>query len=188
MHIDHMRKETREHIEGLGGIRSMDNHPMPEAELRQIEESIGGDLPSSLQLILLDYGAFRFQNEVMFVALESDPSITTSCLGVFFGAEVEGRRGLSYYIRMFKNRMPHTIIPIGNNLFGDKFCLGIQGNEQGKLYYWYHENEPDRQEYWARHGQGVPLSRAFLFQNVFLIANTFDEFICSLAIDEEAYT
>jgi hypothetical protein len=83
--------------------------------------------------------------------------------------------------------MPHTIIPIGDNLFSDMICTGIKETERDKIYFWSREGEPDRQEYWARHGQDAPLSRALLFQNVYLIANTFDEFVCSLVIDEEAY-
>ena len=79
-------------------------------------------------------------------------------------------------IKARHNRIPKNLLPIATDSFGNEICLCIQGSNYRKVYFWDHENEgmDDNEEPW--------------WQNVYLIANSFDEFIDGLFefdIDDE---
>jgi hypothetical protein len=69
----------------------------------------------------------------------------------------------------FSNRIPNNLISIGCNSFGDQICLCVYGTDYGKVYFWDHENEA------AAFGHEEPW-----MNNVYLIANSFADFINSL--------
>jgi len=75
-------------------------------------------------------------------------------------------------------RMPSTIIPIADDGGGNQICIGIKGGEQGKIYYWDHNNEWDEEDYLLDHGR--PMPPEVKFQNVHLIASSFVDFISRL--------
>jgi hypothetical protein len=60
--------------------------------------------------------------------------------------------------------------------------LGIRGPEAGKVYYWDHEREWDEQDYLE---QGLPVPPDLKFQNVHLIAGSFEDFIARLYVVED---
>lgn len=69
--------------------------------------------------------------------------------------------------RYLDNRMPKDLFPIAGDPCGNDICIAISGPNYGKVYFWDHENEaPDGQEPW--------------YDNVYLIANSFREFIDKL--------
>lgn len=59
--------------------------------------------------------------------------------------------------------------------FGNAICLGISGNERGKVYFWDHEMEPD--DDWD--------GRLETAGNVQLIADSFTEFVAGLAPNDD---
>jgi hypothetical protein len=74
----------------------------------------------------------------------------------------------------FLDRIPKELIPIACDPGGNQICLGVrEGKYYGKIYFWNHENEaaiwdlPDDVEtpWW---------------DNVYLVANSFEEFINKL--------
>jgi hypothetical protein len=71
--------------------------------------------------------------------------------------------------------MPDTMIPIADDGGGNQICLGIKGKERGKVYYWDHHNEWDEQDYLEDYGE--PMPPEVKFQNVYLIAKSFEDFI-----------
>jgi hypothetical protein len=60
-------------------------------------------------------------------------------------------------------------------------CLGIAGAESGNIYYWDHQDErQDEEGYLADFGEPKPSDA--LFQNVHLIAHSFEDFLQRLEI------
>ena len=67
------------------------------------------------------------------------------------------------------------MIPIADDGGGHQICVGIKGKECGKVYYWDHHNEWDEQDYLEDYGEPMPSD--VKFQNVYLIAESFEDFI-----------
>jgi SMI1 / KNR4 family (SUKH-1) len=77
--------------------------------------------------------------------------------------------------------MPETIIPIGDDGIAGQICLGIKGAEAGKVYYWDQQNEPlDEEDYLEDYGEPRPPEA--MFQNVHLIAESFEDFLRRLEV------
>jgi hypothetical protein len=100
----------------------------------------------------------------------------------FYGSK-DTINSLAENIEAYKGRMPDMIIPIGDDGMGNQICLGIGGDERGKVYYWDHENEWDEQQYMEDYG--VPMPPEMKFQNVYLVAESFEDFIRGLEKYEE---
>lgn len=78
------------------------------------------------------------------------------------------------YINNFENlikRIPEDFIAIGEDLVGDRICLGIDSEYYNKVYIWEMENEVD---------SNTPQP---YYDNMTLITNTFEEFLEGLFID-----
>ncbi|EAQ80294.1 hypothetical protein DSM3645_19898 [Blastopirellula marina DSM 3645] len=91
--------------------------------------------------------------------------------------------GLRVRILFFAGRMPDSLIPIGDDGGAGQICLGIKGNEMGAVFYWDQANEPlDEDDY--EEDFGVPRPPEIMFQNVYQIAESFDDFLGRLEIME----
>jgi hypothetical protein len=70
-------------------------------------------------------------------------------------------------LNTMRNRIPKDLIPIARGSGGDLVCLCTQGDNYGKVYFWDHNWE-------AEDGQEPT------YDNVYLVANSFTDFINSL--------
>lgn len=61
------------------------------------------------------------------------------------------------------SRLPPTLLSIGSDLGGAKICLGIDGAEYGKVFFWDPGSDFD----------GTPKGP---FENILEVASTFSEF------------
>ena len=59
--------------------------------------------------------------------------------------------------------MPESLIPLGDDGRGNQICLGVSGDETGKVFYWDHNNEWDEEDYFADYGE--PMPEEVRFQN-----------------------
>lgn len=81
----------------------------------------------------------------------------------------------NYYHRLIphyhamQGRIPQELLPIAENSGGDEICLCIDGSNYGKVYFWAHEGEA------LAFGYKEPW-----YDNIYLVANSFKEFINSL--------
>lgn len=74
-------------------------------------------------------------------------------------------------------RIPRSLIWIMDDPFGNAICLGLDGLERGRVYFWDHENEPDPDE-WD--------GRVDTAGNLQLLAESFSEFVAGLReLDDE---
>jgi hypothetical protein len=180
----------------LGGIRPVGGDkimPMTEAEIAAVEEELGSRLPAGYRKFLATYGASTFNGAspdnpyIVFCTLKPlPPHITKSdkaLFNAFYGAERDAQDGnsLRVRIRFFKGRMPESIIPIGDDGGAGQICLGIKGAEAGKVYYWDQAHEPlDEEDYLEDYGEPRPPEA--MFQNVHLIAESFEDFLRRLEV------
>lgn len=178
-------------IDGIGG----DNlNPMAEAEIAAFEEQLGVRLPEAYRRFLATYGASTFNGAspdnpyILFRPLKPLPPHITDESGkglfhAFYGTERDADDMFSLRVctRFFSGRMPESTIPIGDDGGAGQICLGIMGAEAGKVYYWDQRNEPlDEEDYLEDYGEPRPPEA--LFQNVHLIAESFEDFLRRLEV------
>lgn len=180
-----MTPEIENRFPLLGGVLTHD--PMSEEELIAIENKLGESLPDDYRDFVKTYGGASFGGYTEFGLMEDQPiHPVPSLLGIpiprydrapfshFYGSKA-GNQSLAGVIEALKGRMPDTMIPIADDGGGHQICLGIKGKERGKVYYWDHHNEWDEQDYLEDCGEPMPPEAKF--QNVYLIAESFEDFI-----------
>ncbi len=182
----------------LGGIRPVVGdrlRPMSEAEIGSIESQILMPLPESYRTFLLKYGASCFAGSsenhpfIKFRSLNPLPlsvSKDNKCLfSAFYGADTDSSDpyGLGVRIRYYQGRIPDSMIPIGDS-WGSQICLGINGSDTGKVFYWDERDEPEDEQTYLE-DFGVPMPLDVKRQNIHLIADSFDDFLnrLEMAID-----
>jgi hypothetical protein len=173
-----MRREIEEKIGLLGGVEPLNETsvPVPEEELGAIETDLGAPLPGDYRTFVQRYGFSTFGGMALFQPLEGPRAYVSH----FYGAKIAGHASLQTVIERYAGRMPDSVIPIADDGGGNQICLGIKGNELGKLYYWDHNNEWDEEDYLQDYGE--PMPPEMKFQNLTLIAGSFEDFIRCLKV------
>ena len=143
--------------------------PANPKKIREFEQLTKLELPNEYKKWLLTYNGGKPKIEDTFYFIHPiDKNEKVGGINYFY-ALYEGEVSNLYktYIT-FLNRIPAELIPIADNGCGDQICLGIKGKHLNKVYFWGHENEvmEDNKEPW--------------WDNVYLIANTFADFINKL--------
>jgi hypothetical protein len=184
-----MKPEIENKFRLLGGIVPVFKTflPLTEEELQSIEMALGVALLGDYRDFVRKYGVSSFGELVQFQLQEAEPvHPVQSLLGIpipryekgplshFYGSRTSNQ-SLAQYIEIYKGRMPDTMIPIADDGCGNQICLGIKGKEHGNVYYWDHHNEWDEDDY--REDYGKPMPPEVKFQNVYLIAESFEDFI-----------
>ena len=182
-------KKFSDKFNELGGIYAVEKErgflPMTEEEIRELEGVIGNPLPSDYRAFLQFYGRAVFGKLTSFPCIEPPPSSgpnNRQPLDLFYGSDREPFQSLSKSIGRYRGRMAPTMIPIASNMFGDQICLGVAGSEREKVYFWDHDDERDEGDFRAVYGNDKPIPHDWWFQNTYLIANSFEEFILALEV------
>lgn len=149
--------------------------PAPALELRAFEATVGGALPSDYRSFLVECNGGHVGGALWF--LGPTPAGAQADAGV---NHIGGFRHESYFSLeearcTYRGRIPQSLIWIMDDPFGNAICLGISGNERGKVYFWDHEMEPD--DDWD--------GRLETAGNVQLIADSFTEFVAGLAPNDD---
>lgn len=181
-----MKRQIEDHLTALdvapvGGTPT----PLGGEELAGIEAAVGDRLPDHYRDFAQTYGAvsfghliqFRLDNAVPLFAAGKSLRYEAAPLSHFYGAGT-GPQGLAKKIRLYKGRMPDTLIPVADDGGGNQICLGVAGADRGKVYYWDHNNEWDEDDY--EEDYGTPMPPEAKFQNVYLVVDSFDAFLLRL--------
>ena len=171
----------------LGGVEPVRGDklvPMPEEEIGRLERQLNIRLPEAYRRFLATYGSSAFGRDVVFRPARDLPKQLArrgrGLFGFFYGGEHDDLYSLARTVRVFSGRMPESIIPIGGDGGGNQICLGINGTERGKVYYWDHENEWDEEDYLEDYGE--PMPPEVKFQNLHLVAESFEDFLNRLEV------
>jgi hypothetical protein len=188
-----MNQSVESKLRELGGLVPVFDRfvPVTEPELRHIEATAGAALPPDYRDFACQYGLSTFGQLVQFQLAQGEPVYSvpgllampvprhrSGLLSVFYGGSGDHGYSLARAISVYQGRMPDTIIPIGDEGSGNQICLGLKGSERGNVYYWDHHHEWDEDDYLIDHG--TPMPAGVKFQNVYLIAGSFTEFILRL--------
>jgi hypothetical protein len=95
-------------------------------------------------------------------------------LGVFYGIHDDPDYQLDGACETYEERVPPDLIPIANDANGNNICIGWKGKREGKIYFWDHEDELDENGDFVQD-----------YRNVFLVANSLQEFLDGLTTSEE---
>lgn len=177
-------------VEEFGGLEPIDGEnftPMSESEVEAVEVGLGLRLPDPYRKFLLTFGACSPKEIVVYDPVLRLPSeISTSGKGnlaIFYGDEsdVDDAYSIQRRIQVFSGRVPANLIPIADNGGGSQILLGISGEEAGKVYFWDLNNEPfDEEDYMEDYGMARPPEA--MFENVYLIAQSFGDFLERLEV------
>jgi hypothetical protein len=143
-------------------------HPMDFEDVSRIEE-LTGPLPEVYTKYLTKYGASRCLSSIGIRLLEPFQGGHVF-FGVIFGHDK--CYGLLDEWETYRGRMPSTFLPIAEDS-GNKVCMELSPNNYGKVYYWDHNNEADPESYAEYFG--LPMPHHLFYQNVYLVANSFEE-------------
>lgn len=148
-------------------IKSYVQKTHDENEVKDIEKSLSIDLPEDYKNFLLKYGeCMIMEDDLVFPVLEDNPLADEGVMsfGFFYGLE-KNRYDIRNIRDIYFDQMPEWVLPIADAEGGDQICIAVKGEKTGKIYFWDHE---------LRNGQ----------QDLFLIANSFNDFIQSLFVQE----
>jgi hypothetical protein len=149
--------------------------PAPMDKLDQLEREIGATLPLDYRDFLLrsnggSVGGALWYSEITSDGVKADAGVH----------HVGGFREQSYFSLVqnrecYSGRIPMELLWIMDDPFGNAICLGIARAYRGRIYFWDHEQEPDRADW---DGQFETAG------NIFLIANSFTDFVAGLKANE----
>jgi hypothetical protein len=137
-------------------------------EIYEFEHQINAKLPQAYVEFLLQYNGGRPKQDAYHMI---EPTHET--LGLFEGVEwfytlaEDEIYNLQEIYKLYLDRLPKELIPIASDGFANQICLAVRGDNYGKVYFWDHDWE-------AEEGEEPTYS------NVYLIANSFAEFIDKL--------
>jgi len=113
--------------------------PLTNDEVLDYEKTTGTSLPADYRRFLLEIGGcstilatmVRPINQALCPGFHSDATEFT----LFFGKKSDPENLWGYYA-MCQEYLPASVVPIGTNLNGHLFCLGVAGPELGKVFYY----------------------------------------------------
>lgn len=137
-------------------------------ELDIFEAFVDGNFPKEYKDFLLEHnGGYPVPNYFNIPSIK-DSSIV-DCL--YHLHSRDSTNCLTRKYKVFRDRMPPEIIPIGSDPGGNQICMAITGKHYGTIYFWDHECEADEEK---------PS-----YSNVHIVASRFSEFLSSLEKSEE---
>lgn len=141
---------------------SHSREPVSEQDIISLESVLGAQLPDTYRKFLLLHNGGHPNPNVF--PIHNNPSDNRGQIDYFLCIKVKDIYNLPTWIRRYKNRIPHDLIPIAVDPGGNLICLSIMDINRGKIYFWDHEEEADD-------------GNAPGYGNIYLITNTFDELL-----------
>lgn len=150
-------------------------------QINEIEEEYSILFPQIYKMFLQTYSEIVFMGDVYFYSIEKLKGSLDGrhLMGAFYGIK-NSSLNLKKQIECYNGRIPSCLIPIVELPGGDLLCLGISGDKKDKVFLWDHENEIAA--YRMLYPNKKTTSVDDYWENTFLVANTFTEFINSLHI------
>lgn len=144
-------------------------------KIKIFEKLIENELPSGYKEFLLNYNCIAFEQYVVFPFLELYPRDEKSMIDIFFGLLSGDSYDLMENYNDYQGRMPSDFIPIASDPGGNILCISVSNSSKGRIFFWDHEDEEIFED------------GSCTNQNIYLVAESFDELIDSLEfyIDED---
>lgn len=146
------RKSWKECISRLGGLTPTPDGevvPVPEEELQAIEAKCGAKLPDDYREFLATYGSATFSRLVSIRSAGPLPSALSDDgllpFDAFYGTERLADRCPSVLscIDNFHGDIPDGLLPVANGWQDDQICLGMSGEQRGRVFYYDSQSMDD---------------------------------------------
>ena len=196
-----MTNLINEKIKILGGMEKLrgEGKILSNDVIKEFESATSLTLPEDYKYFLKIYGDAYF-NEYVVYSPKSETAIYVhdevdelpnywfkgSSVGSFHGLHVDDEDEeleLMTWFKCYKERMPERFLAIADDGMGNQVCMSLAEVDYGKVYWWDHENEWDAEGYEEDTGKAMPDEAKY--QNVYLLAESFTEFIQGLTIYED---
>lgn len=165
----------------LGGVTALNGgslRPIDADEIKEIERRLGVSLPSSYRQLLASFGGASFRETIMFEPKVRLPDSVSpenhAMISVFYGGRSDAPRDLLSALDRYRDRMPEGLLPIASDGGGNQIAMGVGGTHDGQIFYWDHNREWDEDDYVE---DDLPVPSDLKWQNLTLIADTFDQFV-----------
>jgi len=142
------------------GLKPIDDRFVPASavEVRELENRLGHPLPGDYCHFLLTYGYAMF-GDLVSARL---PNGEEAPVAIFFGGGAS-RAPIMKQLVNYQDQLPHGVVPIGRDPFGNLFLLRVGSEDLGRV--WYASFEDDV--------ESVP------------VADSFEEFLARLTVDPD---
>lgn len=156
--FDKMKKKLRQIVvhDSISKIKQYE-----ESKIIAVEEELHIKLPKDYRSFILNYGNFVASEEYAYKAIEPSPWAPKDgfeTVDFFYGLD-DDENGLKYNIKLYNHQINESVIPIASSPGDNQICIGLKGDYYGKIYFWDHESEDEK--------------------DLYLIANSFCDFIIS---------
>jgi hypothetical protein len=142
-------------------------------EIAEFEARRGILLPAEYKVFLLkSNGGWPTPNVFEVPGWHGQASELGSFYGIHDGPKT---KRLDWACEVHDERIPADLISIAYDAGGNEICIGWKGEREGKIYFWDHEDELDENGDFVQD-----------YRNVFLVANSLQEFLDSLMTHEES--
>lgn len=186
-------------IDRLGGLeklRPSRNTNLNIEDIRILEKDLGTELPGDLSDFLMNYGISHFSNEITFDPISRDSEyihhpdsgqpnffFEGSGISVFHGRDREetSAHDIFWNAKNYKDRMPPQFLPFASDGMGNQIVISLHKETYGRIYFWDHETEWDAEDY--EDEVGVAMPEEVKYQNLWLLANDFNDFFRRLQVE-----
>jgi cell wall assembly regulator SMI1 len=118
--------------------------PLGEADIAAFERKMKVALPRPYRQWLLMHNGGVPQPAKLRYKSESGPYTDGEI--TFFSSLLDLEADITQF-KVWANRLPEDLISIGSDPFGNWICIATHGPNQGKVYFWDHEEEQDEPTY-----------------------------------------
>jgi hypothetical protein len=155
---------------GLEPMTGTTFEPISKEGVAQLQHKAGASFPEIYKSFLASFGQSMFSTEV-----NCTPHSSPLYFGRFYGFNE-----LMDAFDTYREVLPETIIPIGDDGAGNLFCLGVRGKDFGLVYFHNHSVgwHADAEKY---HERGEEVPDDIRYQTVYEIAPSFEQFIVNMA-------
>ncbi|GAA5527548.1 SMI1/KNR4 family protein [Herpetosiphon gulosus] len=147
--------------------------PTNEAEVAAFEQELGCRLPEDYRSFLLEHNGGQPELTVFKTGspllLPDDESMIHFFLTLDPASEYYEIRDTIRTYTAYETRIPLELLPIACDPGGNVICLGIRGEQRGKVYFWDHEFELESED------------EGDLYYNVSYCSPSFQAFVDSLS-------
>jgi hypothetical protein len=142
--------------------------PLLEEDIDRAERKLGVTFPQEYRVFLMEFNGGRPTPD-LFSIKSDDPYMSCDVMNWFYCISDGDDIDLVSKAGTFKGRVPYGLLPIGDDPFGNQICLCLKESalKEGAVYFWDHEfGAPNHEEPW--------------YENVYPIADSFEQFLDSL--------
>jgi hypothetical protein len=118
-----------------------------EVNIQQLENELGHRLPEDYRRFLAQTNGGR-PERTRFVIQTPDGTTDSVVDWLLTLDNREQLYTITKYRRMYEDRIPTGVVPIGCDPFGNLILLGIMARDFGYVYFWDHEKENMKEPTW----------------------------------------